>query len=179
MYKQIIDFILHTALSHKAVNTAKYLDRQLINAQPTNAYIQFILEDSPYAQYHLSNNTFTVTYSADIVGFTSKDMNISEIQSLCYQIGLEVLAKIVRNKDMQRYISLYDYSFLALSHFTDDDSAGQRLTFELVVPNFVDNCSLDDNFEEVEIEERGEDEVTLLPPAITPSELDLNPIKLK
>lgn len=180
MFKQIIDYLMETALKHKAVKQSKYQRRSLINAQNNNRYIQFIIEDDPFTQYIKTSNVFTITYNIDILGFPTKDYSSLQIQSDCFQIGNEILKKIDKG-EMSKYLSVWDYSFLSLSNFTDDNASGQRLTLELVVPNPVNLCTLNDNFDdEVEVEETDiELDLKDVNPPSNADELILRPIKLK
>ena len=75
-------------------------------------------------------------------------------------------------------LSVHDYSFLALDEFTDDRSAGQRLTLELIMPDPINLCTFMDNFlDEPKIIESDDKEIDLVGQA--PSEknnLVLKPI---
>lgn len=146
MYKNIIQYIMDTALMHKAVNSTKFQGRQYINQQNGNGYMQFIVEDNVYSDYKISSNTFTMTLNIDILCFPTNEYTVLDIQNDTFQVGNEILAYIIKDKSFKNLLDIYDYSFLSLSEFTDDRSAGQRLTLELVIPNPVNRCSLDDNF---------------------------------
>lgn len=145
MYKQIIDYIMESAMKHIAVNCAKYQSRILINAQNSNKDYQFIIEDDPYFQYNKTSNIYTLTINIDILGH-GKD--ILGIQSETFQIGSELLEYISRQDYFMGLVRVSDFDFLGLSHFTDDDSSGQRLTLQLYVPNPVDLCTMNGNFDE-------------------------------
>lgn len=167
MIKEIIDYIGKTALRHKAVNRYKYQGRIMVNQQNDNAYMQFIIEDNHSLQYLKTASVHTLTMNIDIIGKPKDDTEILTVQDIAFQIGVEVIAYIERHAE-KGLLSIWDYDFLALSHFTDDSSAGQRLTLELVVPNPINYCTLDDNFGEIKTDDETPD-----------NELIIKPIRLK
>ena len=77
-------------------------------------------------------------------------------------------------------ISVYDYDFLAISHFTDDNSAGYRLSLELIIPNPVNLCEYLNNFSEDNIPVEAEKPLDIInsKPDTKSNELVLNPIRL-
>lgn len=181
MLEQIIEYIGEIAMKHVAVNTFKYQERILTNAQNSNKYFQFIIEDNPDLEWVKTSNVYVLSLNIDILGFPTKDMKVLKCQSIALQIGSEVMAYIEGDYTYKGIMSIYDYDFMALSEYTDDKSAGFRLTLKLAVPNPVDLCTLDQNFEECEITD-------IQPPLdLNPStpveqedtELKLTPIRLK
>ena len=78
-------------------------------------------------------------------------------------------------------LSVWDYSFLALENFTDDNAAGQRISLELVIPDPIDLCKFIDNFNEDDMGVDITDDVDLSHayPESKSNDLILNPIKLK
>lgn len=180
MFEQIINYIMTMALRHKAVKYAKYQSRVLINAQNNNAYMQFNVEDDPFFQKLTTQDIFTVTINVDILGFTSDEYSILDAQNDALQIGCEIIHKI-DNDHTFIGMSIHDYSFLGLSHFTDDNAAGQRMTLELVMPDPTNLCTLDDNFDdEPDIEEADKEiELTDVNPPSNKNDLVLRPVFLK
>lgn len=150
MYEYIINQILTMALRHKSVSEAKYQGKSYINAQNNNGYIQFIIEDNPYAQLlrSLPHQPLTLTVNIDVLAFPKKDYTVLNAQSDTAQVCYDVIAYLERQHD--KYMTPYDYSLLGLSDFTDDNAAGQRLTLEMIMPKPIDFCSLADNFDEEE-----------------------------
>ena len=148
MFEELINYILDVALHHKAVKTATYKSRDLINQQHNNAYFQFIIEDSIYSQFNANSNAFNVSLNINILGFVTSDYTALKCQSDAFQIGMEVISFIQNDPLYQSIISLDDYSFLTLSRFTDDNASGQRLSLNLTLINPVDWCVLLDNFDE-------------------------------
>ena len=184
MLEQIVNYIGSVGLKHKAVKTFKYQKRSLINQQNNNGYIELIIEDNAYLQQVITQNIFTATFNVDILGFPKDDTEILGIQSLCMQIAVEIMAYIERDGTFLGKLSIHDYDILLVSHFTDDASAGVRLSLELVIPNPLNLCSYLDNFDEnVEIvEQQPTLNLTQADKAVSADKkkkLNLRPIKLK
>ena len=183
MLEQIVNYIGSVGLKHKAVKTFKYQKRSLINQQNNNGYIELIIEDNAYLQQVITQNIFTGTFNIDILGFPKDDTEILGIQSLCMQIAVEIMAYIERDGTFLGKLSIHDYDILLVSHFTDDASAGVRLSLELIIPNPINLCSFMDNFNEnVEIVEKPTLNLTQADKAVPTNkkkELNLKPIKLK
>lgn len=154
MYKELINYLLEIALRHKAVKTAKYQSRSLINQQNNNGYMQVIIEDDVYAQYILSSGIYTMTFNIDILDFINADNNPLEAHSDTFQVANEIISFIENDAKYKAILSVYDYSMLTLSHFTNDNAFGQRITLELQVPNPVNMCALSDNFDDEVPEEK-------------------------
>ena len=148
MFKQIIDYIISVALRHKAVFFAKYLNRSYINQQNNNGYYQVNVNTDVYSQLLISvpNQPFALTINLDILGFPTKEHTVLDCQSDALQIGVEMIHFIRQDDTFMGQLSVHDYSFLALDEFTDDRSAGQRLTLELIVTDPVNLCTFMDNF---------------------------------
>lgn len=147
MYKQIIDYLMECAMKHIAVNSVKYQSRVLINQQNSNPNYQVVIEDDAYLQMKTENMN-TMSLNIDILSHCGDDDNILDIQSNALQIGAELLKYVETDDYFLSLLKIDDYDFLMLSHFTDDDSAGVRISLQFVVPNPVDLCSYRDNFDE-------------------------------
>ena len=172
MFKQIIDYIISIALRHKAVFFAKYLNRSYINQQNNNGYYQVNVNTDVYSQLLISvpNQPFDVTINIDILGFPTKEHTVLDCQSDALQIGIEMIHFIRQDNTFMGQLSVHDYSFLALDEFTDDRSAGQRLTLEVVIPNPINLCEFMDNFSEEFIPVEKEDKKIDLKDVNPPSE---------
>ena len=183
MLEQIINYIGSVALKHKAVNTFKYQKRSLINQQNNNAYIEVVIEDNSYLQQIITHNIFTMTTNINILGFPKDDTEILEVQSVAMQIAVEIMAYIEQDQTFLGQLSIHDYDILLVSHFTDDDAAGVRLSLELVLPNPINLCTYMDNFdEETDIIEKPTLDLTQADKAVLSDNkktLSLKPIKLK
>ena len=148
MYNQIIQYIMKCAIKHIAVKSVKYQSRILINQQNSNPNYQVVIEDDAYLQYMKTGNVNTMSLNIDILSHCGDDDNILDIQSTSLQIGAELIKYVETDDYFLSMLKIDDYDFLMLSHFTDDDSAGVRITIQFVVPNPVDMCSFRDNFDE-------------------------------
>lgn len=184
MLEEIINYIGGTALKHKAVKSYQYKKRSLINTQNNEAYIQFIIEESGgYIQKVITRNVYTLTLNIDILAFPEKEEDTLRLQSDCLQVGAEVIAYINQDNTYRSLISVYDYDFLTISKYTDDNACGQRLTLELVIPEPVSLCTLLDNFDEdTDIVEQQNLDLTKAD-NVTPAEekktITLKPMKLR
>ena len=180
MYKQIIDYIISIFLRHRAVFNCRYMQRIYTNQQNNNAYVQAIINSDPYIQALISvaNRPTTLTLNIDILAFKTKEYTVLDAQSDTLQIGMEVIHFIEQDPYFMGQLSIHDYSFLGLDEYTDDRSAGQRLTLEMVIPDVTNLCTFLDNFlDEPKIIETEDKEIVLVEPA--PSEannLVLRPI---
>lgn len=159
MLKQLIDYFIHIALMHKAVKYSKYKNKVYTNAQNNDAYMQFNIDTDPYFQLLVSlpNQPFTMTVNIDILGFPTKEYSVLDCQSDALQVGVEFIHYIKQDIYFMGKLDIHDYSFLALDEYTDDKSAGQRLTLEVVIPNPINLCYFMDNFSEDFIPEEKED----------------------
>lgn len=181
MFNEIINYISKVFLMHKAVKSCKYQDRILINAQNSNPYAQVVIESSgAYAQWIKTANVFTLTLNINILGLPSDDFSILNVQSDCFQIGNEALAYIENDNEYKNIVSVYDYDFLSLDHYTDDNACGWRLSLELIIPNPVNLCINSDNFSEDYIPVIAEKPLDIInsKPDTKSNELILTPIRL-
>lgn len=183
MFKEVSEYILSMFYKHKAVAMCKYQDRILINAQNNNEYFQVVMEDNAYFQYIKTQDTFTATYNIDILGFPKDDTDILSKQDIAFQIASDVIALLGTSRnEYANVMRCWDWSYLFLSHFTDDNAAGVRVSLEIVMPNPVNYCDLDYNFDfdknDVVIEWK-EPESDLDLGDNKGGGLDLHPIKLR
>lgn len=182
MIQQIINYLGNIGLRHKAVNTFSYKSRVLINAQNDNRYMKMVIEDNTYFQNIITQNIFTATLNIDVLGQPNDDTEILKVQSDAFQVAVELMAFIEQDDTFLGQLSIHDYDILFVSHFTDDDSAGVRLTLELVIPNPINLCGYLENFDdEATIEEKKEVDLTSAPNTESINKkknLTLKPIKL-
>jgi hypothetical protein len=85
------------------------------------------------------------------------------------------LAYLDIKEQFKGIISVYDYSILTLSHYSDDSSAGVKLSLVLTIPNGVNLCELDDHFGETYPEDP-DHEIDINTDEI--GDIDINPIHL-
>lgn len=150
MFKQLILYFIKVALMHKAVRYSKYKNKIYTNAQNNNAYMQFNIDTDPYFQLLIStpNQPFTMTLNISILGFPTDSYTVLDCQNDALQIGVEVIHYVAQDETFMGRLQIHDYSFLSLDEYTDDRSAGQRLTLEVVIPNPINLCEFMDNFSE-------------------------------
>lgn len=176
MIYSIVEAFKQTALKNKAVNTFKYQDNILINAQPNNYNYQVIIETDPLMNF--SSNTGTITLNMDVMSFV--DSTECEVQDIAAQIGLSIIHKTMQEN--REIMSLSNYSILFFTKKTDNICAGCRFTIVLAIPEFIDYCTLEDSYlsdEEYEdkLDNMNSPELNL-GEAKDNNELDLKPLKL-
>ena len=71
---------------------------------------------------------------------------------------------------------LYDYSILTLSRFSDDSSAGVKLSLVLTIPNGVNLCELDDHFNDEPYPEEPDHEIDIDDNEV--GDITINPVHL-
>lgn len=185
MLKQLIEYFQKVALMHKAVQSSKYQAKILTNAQNCNGYMQFNIDSNPYFDTLIStpNIPFTFQVNVDILAFPKKDgsYTILDAQSDAFQIGVEWLSYIAQDDYFLGKLAVRDYQFLGIDHYTDDDSAGMRMTVQFIIPNPIDLCHYLDNFSEDFIPVEPEDkeiDITDPNPQSEINNLELRPILL-
>lgn len=148
MLKDVINALKDISLRHKAVNTFKYQSSILANAQGNNKSFQVIVDDTNLSQLLIaySPNIFTVTLDVYIIGFVETSGSILDIQDQAYDIAIQLVNKIQMTEEYVGIIDIHDYSVLTLSHWTDDNSAGVKLTIEMRVP--IGICDIDEYFDD-------------------------------
>lgn len=182
MFQQLIIFILNNFFRHKAVNTAKYQSRILINAQGNNLGYQAVIEDDPYFEQS-GNGTMRGTFNIDVIN--SKKNDTLNTQSTAFQVAVETIARMGRDQTFLGLVKVDSYDVQMVSHFTDDDSDGVRISLTLAVPEPVDMCTTDDNFDDdkeidVNIINDGEDtEIDIPEQCDGDDSIDLKPIRLR
>lgn len=183
MLEQIIEYLMHVALMHKAVRYSRYQNRILTNAQNNNGYFQFNIDTAPYFDTLISvpNVPFIMQLSVDIIGFPTKDYSVLQCQSDALDIGVEWLHYIKKDDTFLGKLAVRDYQFLGVEGFTDDNSAGQRMTVQFVIPDPINLCSFLDNFSEDFVpEETTDKDIDIIDPnpETQKNELELKPILL-
>ena len=93
-----------------------------------------------------------------------------------YTIACDIMAKIDSDEAYRGILSVYDYSILTLSHYTDDNAAGVKLSLVLQMPSPLNWCELDENFDDEEHEEEKDHEIDIDETEV--GDIDITPIKL-
>lgn len=171
MLEEIVNVIKDTALKHKRIGSFHYQSNILTNAQNGHKYFQCIVDDVSMHQLLVSYspNIFTATFDIYIIGFVDTDTTILKVQDEAYDTALQIVMKMSLLETYKGLIEVHDYSILTLSHYTDDNSAGVKLTLELNIP--FGFCDLEDYFDDEPKE--NEDEI------IEEKRIELKPIRIK
>lgn len=146
MLKDVVEIIKEVSLRHKGVCTFKYQGDDLFNAQNNNKMYQVYVDDVTYHQLNITTNIFKAEFQVYVLGFVSDDTTVLDVQNNAYTIACDIMAYIDTEEAFQGILSVYDYSILTLSHFTDDNAAGVKLSLVLQMPSPVNLCELDENF---------------------------------
>ena len=177
IYKEVTNIIKDTLSRFKGVNFVRYSGDDLNNAQPNNKNIQCFIDDISHHQFNITQNIAKVEYQIYIIGHVGEDTpdNILDMQDKCYDVALYTLAYLDINETFRGIVSVYDYDILTLSHYTDNNAAGVKLSLVLTIPNGVNLCELDEHFGEPYQEE---EDIEITVPDKEVGELDIKPTKL-
>lgn len=176
MLKDVVNIIKETALKHKGVRTFRYQADILNNAQNNHEYYQVYLDDVSYHQLNITTNIFRVEFNLYILGFVDDNNPIIDVQNNAYTIAADIIAKIDTDETYRGILSVHDYSIMTLSHYTDDSSAGVKLSLVLAMPSPVNLCTIDDNFNDEPYEPQEDNEITIDKEDV--GDIDLKPIRL-
>lgn len=160
MIKDLVNIIKDVCLRHKGVCTFRYQSNIYNNAQNNYKPFQVYLDDVSYHNLNITTNIFTAEFNMYILSQPSKDKDgILEVQDAAYTIAADIVAYLDYN--YRGVMNMHDYAIMTLSHYSDDDSAGVRLSITLEVPSPVNLCDLDDNFNDEPYEEEPDAEITV------------------
>lgn len=128
IYSQVTNLIINTLKRFKGVNYVKYTGDDLINQQNNNKTLQCWVDDITFHQFNLTQNLCKVEYQIYILGVPdgTSGNTVLDVQDACYDVALYTLAYLDYNEEFRGIISVYDYSILTLSRFSDDSSAGSQ-----------------------------------------------------
>lgn len=179
IYKDVTDIIINTLSRFKGVNFVRYSGNDLINQQNNNKTLQCWIDDVTLHQFNLTENTAKVEYEIYILGFPTGESGstILDIQDKCYDVALYTIAYVDYNKAFNGLVSVKDYSILTLSRFSDDSSAGVKLSLVLTIPNGVNWCELDEHFNDEPYTPEQDKEIDIEDKEI--GDIELHPIRLK
>lgn len=176
MLKDVINIIKDVALRHKGVRTFRYQSDILNNAQNNHKYYQVYVDDISLHQLNITTNIFKAEFQIYVLGFVDDENDVLTVQNNAYTIAADIMAYIDTKDEFKGVLSVYDYSILTLSHYTDDSSAGVKLSLVLQMPSPVDLCTLDDNFNDEPYEDEPDKEIDLNINDV--GDIDLTPISL-
>lgn len=180
MIKDIVEVIKDTALKHKGVRTFRYQAKSYNNAQNNHLTYQVYLADYSYHQLNITNNIFKAEFELYVLNQPESKNDQDEIlaiQDEAYTIACNIIAKLDDLDGYEGILSVYDYSIMVISHYSDDDSAGVKVSLVLSIPSPVSLCDLDDNFNDEPFPEPEDPDIDV-PETEIPDELTINTIKL-
>ena len=175
MIKDIISILEDTFLRYKGVRTFKYQDDSLNNTQPSDLDYQVFVDDYSYHRLNITTGIFVAEFNICILKTPSVNESILDIQDYAYSLACNVMEKIDTMEENMGVLSVYDYSIVTLSHYTDNDSAGVRLTLSLQTPNPANLCD-DTNWNDEPYS--GDTEPVIDVSGATVGRIDVNPITL-
>lgn len=178
MIKDVIDILKNISLRHKGVYTFRYQGDDLNNQQNNHKTYQVYVDDISLHELNITTNIFKARFEIYILGFAdgTSGNTVLDVQNNAYTIACDIMAKIDGSDEYDGVLSIYDYSILTLARYTDDQSAGVKLSLTLEMPNPVNLCTLDDNFDDEPHEEDEDHEIDV--PTTEVGDLTINPIKL-
>ena len=176
MLKDIINILKDISLRHKGVRTFRYQGDDYNNAQNNHKYYQVYVDDISHHQLNITTNIFKAEFQIYVLGFVDDEHSVLDVQNNAYTIAADIIAYIDTQEAFKGILSVYDYSILTLSHYTDDSSAGVKLSLVLQIPSPVNLCTLDDNFNDEPYEDDKDNEIDLDINEV--GDIDLNPIQL-
>lgn len=178
MLKDIIEALRHVSLTHKGVYTFRYQGDDLNNAQNNYKGYQVYVDDISLHQLNITTNIFKVEFQIYVLGHPTGESGntILDVQNNAYTIAVDILGKIDSDDAYRGILGVYDYSILTLSHYTDDNAAGVKLSLVLQMPSPLNYCELDDNFDDEEHEEEQDHEIDV--PDNEVGDIDITPIHL-
>ena len=178
MIKDIIDILKDISLRHKGVRTFRYQGDDLNNAQNNYKAFQVYVDDISHHQLNITTNIFKAEFEIYILKQPdgTSGNTVLDVQNDAYTIAVNIMAKIDTDEAFRGILSVYDYSILTLSHYTDDNAAGVKLSLVLSMPSPLNWCTLDENFNDEPYADEPDREITINDDEI--GDIDINPIHL-
>lgn len=176
MLKEVINIIRDAALRHKGVCTFGYKGDDLFNAQNNNRMYQVYVDDVSLHELNITSNIFKASFEVYVLGFPGDDSPVLDVQDNAYTIACDIMAYIDTREEYYGILSVYDYSILTLSRFTDDNAAGVKLSLVLQMPSPVNLCELGDNFNDEPYHEEPDMEIDINNEEV--GDIDIRPIRL-
>lgn len=178
MIKELVLAIKEQAEHIKNVKHFNYEGADLINSQNNNEPIQVWIEDDIFVEYIVTKDLIKVQINIDILDNIRDGENKLENHDKTTKIAI-VLIKLIE-ENYKNILSVYDYNMLNVSHFTDDDLFGTRVSLYLTMPSPINFCNISDFIDELNEYEKNEDkEITINKPEIDIDNININPVKLK
>lgn len=176
MLKDVIDILKDISLRHKCVRTFRYQGDDLNNAQNNYKGFQVYVDDISHHQLNITTNIFKAEFQIYVLGHVDDENPVLDVQNDAYTIACDIMAYIDTKPEFYNVLSVYDYDILTLSRYTDDSTAGVKLSLVLQMPSPVNLCTLDDNFNDEPYEDDPDREIDINDEEI--GDIDITPIHL-
>lgn len=178
MIKNLVECIKAKAEHIKNVKYFSYEGSDLINSQNNNATIQVFVEDDIFIEYIVTKDLVKIQLNIDILDTIGDDEEKLDVHDRTTKIAI-VLIKLLE-ENYKNILSVYDYNMLNVSHYSDDDLFGTRVSLYLTMPSPINFCNINEFIDELNEYEKNEDkEITINKPEIDIDNININPIKLK
>lgn len=178
MIKNLVNVIKENAEHIKNVKSFNYEGSDLINAQNNNSTIQVFVEDDIFTEFIVTKDLIKVQLNIDILDTIGENESKLDIHDRTNKLGI-VLIKLIE-ENYKNILSVYDYNLLNVSHYSDDDLFGTRMSLYLTMPSPVNFCNINEFIDEMNEYEKNDDkEITINKPEIDINNININPVKLK
>ena len=178
MVKNLVNAIKEEAEHIKNVKFFKYEGADLINSQNNNSTIQIWVEDDVFTEYVVTKDLIKVQLNIDILDNIRDGEEKIDCHDRTTKIAI-VLIKLIE-ENYKNILSVYDYNLLNVSHYTDDDLFGTRMSIYLTMPSPENKCNINEFINELNEYYKEEDkEITINKPEIDIDNININPVKLK
>lgn len=178
MIKDLVEIIKNVSLRHKLVKTFRYQNDTWNNAQNNYKTYQVYLDTVSMHQLNITTNIFTSSFEVYILSQPNGDSGntVEDVQTYAFTIAVDILAALDNWEEFRGILSVYDYSLLTLSEYSDDNSSGVKLSVVLQVPSPLNLCEYEDHFNDEPYPQDEDKEIDV--PTKEVGELTINPIKL-
>lgn len=178
MVKNLVEAIKEQARHIKNVKSFNYEGADLINAQNNNATIQVFVEDDVFIEFIVTKDLVKIQINIDILDNIRENESKLDTHDRTTKIAI-VLIKLLE-ENYKNILSIYDFNMLNVSHFTDDDLFGTRMSLYLTMPSPVNLCNINDEIDNLNEYEKNEDkEININIKEIDIDNININPVKLK
>ena len=134
------------------------------------------MDDISHHQLNITTNIFKAEFEIYVLGHVDDENPVLDVQNDAYTIACDIMAYIDTKPEFYNVLSVYDYDILTLSRYTDDSTAGVKLSLVLQMPSPVNLCELDDNFNDEPYEDDPDREIDINDEEI--GDIDIKPIHL-
>lgn len=180
MINELVNAVKDVAEKIDGVKSFRYDGIDKINAQNESGTIQIFFEDDILINYLVTKDLIKVSFNVDILDkmYQDDEQTLDEIHNYTFKAGVVILKYL--EKKYQNIISVYDYSFMTISDYTDDNLYGVRMSVDLIMPSPINMCNIDDFIDEDnKYKEYKDMDIDINIPSIDINTLNINPISLK